>query len=118
MIFSKRAQNVPNQNSQNQDVFLRLNNEVKQSIEAAEALLDVVDHNKLSVHVDLSSRKKDMSNKIHSMAMGWVSGLSLTALAKPDSWAASAVAHGGPTFLPELPDAAALPGARPGLCGR
>ena len=90
VIFSKRAQNVPSQNSQNQDVFLRLNNEVKQSIEAAEALLDVVDHKKLSVHVDLSSRKKDMSNKIHSMAMGWVSGLSLTALAKPDSWAVPA----------------------------
>ena len=92
VIFSKRAQ--PNHKQRNEDsVFLRLNNEVKQSIEAAEALLDVVDHNKLSVHVDLSSRTQNLSHKIHSMAMGWVGALSLTAFSKPDSWAASAVAH-------------------------
>ena len=92
VIFSKRAQNVSHENREG-DIFQRLNNEVKQSIEAAEALLGVVDHKKLSVHVDLSSRRKDESNKLHSMAMGWVGGLSLTGFAKPDSWAASAVAH-------------------------
>lgn len=92
VIFSKRAQ--PN-DPYNKDLFFRLNNEVKQSIEAAEALLtlNVVDHKKLSVHVDLSSRKSNLSHKLHSMAMGWIQGLSLDALAKPDSWAASAVAH-------------------------
>lgn len=89
VIYSKRSQPRHGYNN----VMLRLNNEVRQSVEAAEALLDVVDSRKICVHVDLAGRHGSLSHQLHAMATGWITGVGLTPFAKPDSWAASAVAH-------------------------
>jgi len=89
IVYSKRSQ--PKTSFSN--TFERLNHEVRQAVTTAQALLPVVEPDRLSVHVDLSTNRENLSNRLHSMATGWIQGVGLTPHAKPEAWAASAVAH-------------------------
>eukprot|EP00939_MAST-03C_sp_MAST-3C-sp1_P000285 g285.t1 len=90
IVFSKRQQP---KNAQFSNTFERLNAEVRQAVHTAQALLSVVDPSRVEVHVDLSSSHEHLSHRLHAMATGWIAGVGLTPAAKPEAWAASAVAH-------------------------
>lgn len=75
---------------------VRLLNEVSFALEAAMAVSDVIEAMKsnidtFEVHLDINPNEKHKSSVAFKEAMGYVNGSGFTAVAKPDSWAASHV---------------------------
>jgi predicted RNase H-related nuclease YkuK (DUF458 family) len=68
----------------------RLLMEVSCAIEAAEAVIDVVEDRHLEIHLDLNANPKHKSNVAVKEALGWVHGtMGIQAKIKPNSFAAS-----------------------------
>ncbi len=72
---------------------VRLMEETKASIEAASQIRDLisVDRN-IDVHLDINSNSKFASYPMLKPATSWVKSMGFTPVAKPYSWAASALA--------------------------
>jgi len=70
----------------------RLLEEVNYSIQLATYLRDnkVLNLDELlTLHIDISTNKKNKSNKVHKQAEGWVTGMGFECVSKPDSHASS-----------------------------
>lgn len=67
----------------------RLLNETMYAVNAAMEILDVLEDRPLEIHLDLNNDAKHKSNVAVKEAVGWVMGMGLTPVIKPDSWAAT-----------------------------
>lgn len=67
----------------------RLMTEVGYAVAAAYEVLDVLEGRALEVHLDLNPDPKHKSNVAVKEAVGWVLGMGLTPVIKPDGWAAT-----------------------------
>jgi uncharacterized protein len=67
----------------------RLLTEVGYAVAAASDILDVLDGRPLEVHLDLNPDPKHKSNVAVKEAVGWVLGMGMTPVIKPDGWAAT-----------------------------
>lgn len=72
----------------------RLIGEIERATKFATKLieLDVLDGRELSIHLDINQDEKHQSSKMLKVAKGWVEGLGLKPVFKPDAFAASCVA--------------------------
>lgn len=70
-------------------MIARLWNEVEMSVKAYEAIKDVVNGRYLEIHVDTNTDECHASNRITNSALGYVRGLGIIAVPKPDGFAAT-----------------------------
>ena len=70
----------------------RMLQEVQYSIEAADAIIDILGKRKLEIHIDVNPDPKFASNVACSEAAGWVMGMGYTHKIKDQAWAASTAA--------------------------
>ena len=71
---------------------LRLTEEVRRSIEAADGLKGIIENRKITIHVDVNRDTKFKSGKFSPMFKSWVESLGYEYVQKPDSWASTGVA--------------------------
>lgn len=76
----------------NKNLVPRLMMEVNKSIEAYEAIKDVLGDRYHEIHLDVNSDPIHASNAVTAQAIGWVKGLGLEARIKPEAFAASRAA--------------------------
>lgn len=67
----------------------RLYTEVQHSLEAYEAIKDVLGNRHLEVHLDVNPDPRFASSRVSAQALGWVRGLGLDVKIKPDGFAAT-----------------------------
>lgn len=67
----------------------RLMTEVGYAVGAAHDILEVLGGRPLEVHLDLNPDPKHKSNVAVKEAVGWVLGMGMKPVIKPDSWAAT-----------------------------
>lgn len=75
-----------------QDMYNRLWWEVEYSMKIANMIRNsdlLIDNDVLSIHLDLSANKKNLSNKLYQAAVGYVTSQGFACLTKPDASAAS-----------------------------
>jgi len=70
----------------------RLLKEVEMAVDVGFQILDSVGDRPLKIHLDLNPSPNHFSNCVVNEAIGWVRGMGMTPVIKPDSWAASAAA--------------------------
>jgi uncharacterized protein len=70
----------------------RLLREVQYSIEAFDAIQDLIGNRHLEIHLDVNPDPMHASNLVAKEAAGWVMGLGITAKIKNEAWAASTAA--------------------------
>lgn len=74
------------------DVKVKILHEVNMALEAAQFVIDACPNANLEIHVDISTKKKNLTSRLYSTVKGWVSGLGYVLKVKPDSWASSSIA--------------------------
>lgn len=70
----------------------RLMKEVELAVMVAYEVADVVGERPFEVHLDLNPNPNHFSSTCVKEAIGWVKGMGMTPVIKPDSWAANACA--------------------------
>jgi predicted RNase H-related nuclease YkuK (DUF458 family) len=82
-----------NQNSKiYKDIKVKILEEVNLSIQVAEFVLSACPDAIIELHVDIGTKKSNITRKLYSIVKGWVTGLGFSLKVKPNSWASSSIA--------------------------
>ena len=74
------------------DVKLKILEEVNLAIQCAHFVITVCPDARLELHVDIGTKKSNLTSRFYSLVKGWVNGLGFNLKVKPDSWASSSIA--------------------------
>jgi uncharacterized protein len=74
------------------DLKIKILEEVNLSIQVAQYILEICPDADIELHVDIGTKKANLTSKLHSMISGWVTGMGFEIKVKPNSWASSSIA--------------------------
>jgi len=74
------------------DIKVKILEEVNLAIQTAEFVLSVCPNADIELHIDIGTKKSNLTSKFYSLIKGWVTGLGYNFKVKPHSWASTSVA--------------------------
>ena len=74
------------------DVKLKILEEVNLAVQCAHFIITFCPDARLEIHVDIGTKKANLTSKFYSLIKGWVDGLGYILKVKPESWASSSIA--------------------------
>ncbi len=74
------------------DVKLKILEEVNLAIQCAHFIVSFCPQANLELHVDISTKRTNLTSRFYNLVKGWVSGLGFNLKVKPESWASSSIA--------------------------
>ena len=74
------------------ELKVKILEEVNLSIQVAQYVLSVCPEALIELHVDIGTKKSNLTRKLYNVVKGWVTGLGFRLKVKPHSWASSSVA--------------------------
>jgi predicted RNase H-related nuclease YkuK (DUF458 family) len=78
--------------SQYKDLKIKILEEVNLAIQTADFVLNICPSAEIELHIDISTKKKNLTSKLYNTVKGWVTGLGYNLKVKPHSWASTSVA--------------------------
>ena len=83
---------IKSKSSSYKDLKIKILEEVNLSIQTAQFVLEVCPSADIELHVDIGTKKRNMTSILYGAIKGWVTGMGFTLKVKPDSWASSSIA--------------------------
>jgi len=83
---------INDSSSSYKDLKVKILEEVNLSIQAAQYVLEICPEADIELHVDIGTKKANLTSKLHNMIKGWVTGMGFEIRVKPNSWASSSIA--------------------------